>query len=141
MLITTEDDNYNRIGWSMLDDMARDRAYTEEQSHFLDYILALRSEFTSIGRNDIHWAPYYTQVWYVNTLDLFYDQITLYNDRFQELLDEAMSCQDFVDRAGTLIGIWTDTVVTQAQIVRDHTEATLAISEATYLAYVIQNLI
>ena len=131
-MISSTTDEHNRIGWDIIDDLARDRAYDREQQDFLDHVRAVRAGFTSVGRNDLHWAPYYTQVFYVNTLEIFYDQITVYNDVFEEMLDEFMECEDFVDRAGTLIGIWTDTVVAQAEIIKNHASDNLAVSRATY---------
>ena len=132
MLLSSTTENNNRIGWDIIDDLARGRSYTVEQHHFLDHVRAVRSEFTSVGRNDVQWVPYYTQLFYVNTLDIFYDQIGVYNDVFQDMLDSQMECQTFVDNAGTLISIWTDTVVSQALIIHQHAETTLAVSAEVY---------
>lgn len=95
-----------------------------------------RSEMTSIGRNDVHWAPYYTKSFYVQILDVYYRQITLYSDTFDELRDDAIECNNYKDRASTLIDIWTDSMISQSQILKQHAEENLAISEATYKAYV-----
>ena len=132
MLVSSEVEDYNRVGWNILDDMARDRSYTIEQGFFLDNVRAARTAFTSIGRNDMHWVPYFDKNHYLNTLENIYQQITIYNEEFEEMMDEFMECETFKDRASTLIGIWTDTVLAEAQIIMDYFRDNLQISKATY---------
>ena len=78
MLVQESDDSSNALGWAIIDDMVRDNAYTEEQAAYLDAMRAYRSEFSSLGRNDMLWAPYYSKSHYEETLDVYYTQLNLY---------------------------------------------------------------
>ena len=78
MLLSQTDDRSNALGWAIIDDMVRDNAYTPEQETYLDTMRAYRSEFSSLGRNDINWAPYRTKTSYVDSLELYYEQMTIY---------------------------------------------------------------
>ena len=78
MLLQETDDSSNSLGWAIIDDMVRDNAYSEEQASYLNTMRAYRSQFTSLGRNDILWAPYYSKNHYEDSLDVYYTQMTLY---------------------------------------------------------------
>ena len=132
MMVSSTDESDRRVGWNIIDDMARAQAYNSEQQHFLDNIRAIRSEFTSIGRNNVHYVPYYSKDFYVKTLEVFYDQITIYHNEFTAMLDSAIDCQNFVDRAGALIHVWTDAVISQAQIVQQYAYTALNTSAEVY---------
>ena len=78
MLLDQADDRSNSLGWAIIDDMSRDYAYTPEQATYLDAMRAYRSEYTSLGRNDVKWAPYYTKATYVDGLETYYEQMILF---------------------------------------------------------------
>ena len=51
---------------------------------------------------------------------------------FSDMLEELYDCEEFVDRATQLIGIWTTAVIAEGEIILRHAETSLEISEATY---------
>ena len=81
MLLSETDDRSNALGWAIIDDMVRDNAYSPEHQTYLDTMRAYRSEFSSLGRNDMNWAPYRTKSSYVDSLEVYYEQISLYKVR------------------------------------------------------------
>lgn len=93
-----------------------------------------RSNFTSIGRNDLHWVPYYSKNYYTNVLQSFKAEIEHYADEYDALLAAYEDCETFENHASTLIGIWVSTVLTRSEILKEDAADALAISEATYQA-------
>ena len=47
-------------------------------------------------------------------------------------MDDITDCNNFLDRADTMIGIWADTIVAEADLLRQATYSALAESEAVY---------
>ena len=85
MLLGTTDPKDNSLGWAIIDDITRDYTYTPEQETYQDVLRAYRSEYTSLGRNDLHWAPYYTQSTYADGLKTYEYQMTQFevnNNKF-----------------------------------------------------------
>ena len=47
-------------------------------------------------------------------------------------MDDIQDCNNFLDRADTMISIWADTIVAEAELIRDATYSALDESEAVY---------
>ena len=132
MLISSLDEDQTQSGWNIIDDMAQDRAYSEEQQNFLDHVRGVRAGLTSLGRSNINWAPYFTQLYYTNSLGSYYSDITLYYNIFLELIEDAIDCSSFVDRASTLVNIWSAAILANADIEKVVASDMLAASEEMY---------
>ena len=62
--------------------------------------------------------------------------IALLQDVYNQLVNDALECSTWVDRAQVLIGIWATSVVAQSEIILRNAELVLATSQETYTKYI-----
>ena len=55
-----------------------------------------------------------------------------FRDEYEAMMDDITDCNNFVDRAGTMIEIWTDTIVYEANLIAKNTRDTLEISKESW---------
>lgn len=92
-----------------------------------------RANISSIGRNEIYWAPFYSPTYFQIQLDRYKLRVKDYSDAYETLVEKYDDCDTFKTNAKEMNDIWKDTIMIRSDIIRDDAKKALLEAETAYL--------